>query len=137
MYLHVYFFVSHEEQEMKFKHEDLNKKWSNYNQTRLKGNKKLANKLLSIFIKSILIYDECIIEDFVYQICSAVLKDEIISNNGADVSNAKIRIQHPLFKEVILPVLIKEYKKNNPLYIRWIAQFEFFSIQITKLLIIS
>lgn len=111
---------------MKLENEYLNKQWSDYNQIRLSGNKKLANKLLDIFIESILLYDEYVIEDFVYKICSIVLENEIISNNGTKASNSQFRIQHPLFQKVILPTLIKKYKENDPLYIRWIAQFEQF-----------
>ncbi len=118
---------------MELKNQDLNEKWLKYNQIRLKGDKKSANKLLNDFIKSILQYDDLIIEDFVYQVCSEVLKDEIISNNGSEVSNAPVRIQHPLLKNVILPILIKKYKENNPLYIRWIAQFEQFFYSDNKI----
>lgn len=117
---------------MKLANEDLDKKWADYNKIRLTGNKKLANKSLDIFIKSILLYDKHVIEDFVYSICSTVLGDEIISNNGVNVSNAKFRIQHPLFQKVILPVLIRNYKANDPLYIRWIAQFEQFFYSDSK-----
>ncbi len=111
---------------MKLKNEILDKKWSDYHKMRLAGNKKTANKLLNDFIQSILGYDKVIIEDFVYQVCSIALKDKFISNNGTEVSNTPIRIQHQLFQKVILPILIQKYKEKDPLYIRWIAQFEQF-----------
>ncbi len=111
---------------MKIENEDLNQKWIEYNQERLVGCKKSANHLLNVFINSILTYEENVIEDFVYKICSIVLKDSILSNNGTEVSNAGIRIQHPLFQKVILSVLIKKYKENDALYIRWVGQLEQF-----------
>lgn len=112
--------------EMKIENEELNQKWIEYNKERLSGSKKSANHLLDIFIKSICAYEKDVIEDFVYEICSIVLKDNILFNNGTDVSNAKIRIQHPLFQRVILPILTKKYKENDALYIRWLGQFEQF-----------
>ncbi len=111
---------------MKIENTDLNQKWIAYNQERLAGNKKSANNLLDTFIKSILTYEEDVVEDFVYTMCSTVLKDDILSNNGTEVSNAEIRIQHPLFQKVILPVLVKKYKEKYALYIRWIGQLEQF-----------
>lgn len=111
---------------MNFKDENLNQKWTDYNQMRLAGNKKSANQLLNDFINSLLLQNEEVRESFVYEICNKVLKNNILDNNGTEVSEEEIRIQHPLFSKIIVPVLIKKHNENNPLYIRWIAQFEQF-----------
>lgn len=106
---------------------DLNAKWLDYNQTRLKGDKKTANKILNSFINDLLRENSDILEKFVYDICQLVLDiDETLSNNGTEISNAKNRIQHPIFKKVLIPILVQKYKENNALYIRWIGQLEQF-----------
>jgi hypothetical protein len=106
---------------------DLNIKWLNYNQTRLGGDKKAANKILNSFINEFLKENAETIESFVYEICKLTLDiDDILSNNGTDVSISINRIQHPLFKKILLPVLVKKYNENDALYIRWIGQFEQF-----------
>ncbi|WP_233885893.1 hypothetical protein [Tenacibaculum piscium] len=106
---------------------DLNTKWINYNQTRLKGDKKTSNKILNDFIIGLLKENEQTIESFVYGICKSTLDTEkILSNNGTDVSESEIRIQHNLFKKILLPILVKKYKENDALYIRWIGQLEQF-----------
>nr|WP_321230677.1 hypothetical protein [uncultured Psychroserpens sp.] len=105
----------------------LNAKWLNYNQTRLKGNKKTANKILNSFINDLLGESSDIIEKFAYNICQLALDaDETLSNNGTEVSNDKNRIQHPLFKKILLPVFVRKYKENEAIYIRWIGQLEQF-----------
>ena len=102
--------------------------WENYNQIRISGDKKTANKLLQQYIDLLKNENYSVREQFVDEICSAVLEteDSIIANNGTEVSEKKYRIQHPLFKEIILPVLIEKYKTDSAKYIRWIGQFEQF-----------
>lgn len=106
---------------------DLNTKWFNYNQTRLKGDKKTSNKILNEFIVGLLKENEQTIEYFVYDICESILATEkILSNNGTEVSESEIRIQHSLFKKILLPILVKKYNENDALYTRWIGQLEQF-----------
>ncbi len=98
-----------------------------YNQLRLKGDKKTANKILIEFINGLKNENQKTIESFVYSICKLVLdKAGQLSNNGTDVSNSNNRIQHPLFKEILIPVFIRKYKENEATYIRWIGQLEQF-----------
>lgn len=106
----------------------MNDIWNEYNHVRITGDKKKANKLLFDFIEYLKQQDKKDIHLFVDDICGQILDldHELLSNNGTDVSDKEIRIQHPLFKEVILPILKEEYKKNNPKYIKWIGQFEQF-----------
>ena len=113
---------------------DLNTKWLNYNQNRLSGDKKTANKILNSFINGLLQENSDIIERFVYNICQLTLDiDGNLSNNGTEVSISKNRIQYPLFKKILLPVFVKKYKENNPLYLRWIGQLEQFFYSEHKL----
>ena len=72
--------------------------------------------------------DERDIKIFVDNICSLILDadDKIIYNNGTEVSDKDIRIQHPLFKEIILPMLKDQYKKGSAKHIKWIGQLEQF-----------
>ena len=102
--------------------------WKNYNQTRISGDKKTANKLLQKYIDILKNENYSVREEFVDEICSAVLetKDNIIANNGTEVSDNEYRIQHPLFKEIILPILIVKYKMNSAQHIKWIGQLEQF-----------
>lgn len=115
------------------KNKNLQTLWQKYNQYRLNGNKKKANTLLLDFILQLKQQDKIIRKNFTSYICHKALNNQnIISNNGFDVSNQTIRIQHPLFKEIFLPIFIDEYKLNNPEYIKWIAQLEqFFYSDIT------
>lgn len=102
--------------------------WDKYNQVRVAGDKKTANKLLTDFIGSLKQQDEKDIELFVENICGLTFdtNDKIISTNGTEVSDSDIRIQHPLFKEIILPILKEQYKKGSAKHIKWIGQFEQF-----------
>ncbi|MDP8051405.1 hypothetical protein [Pasteurella atlantica] len=112
---------------MKLNNKNLNQKWLDYNNARLTGNRKKASALLNSFITTLLQNDEEVIENFVHQICSIVLKNNtFLSTNSIEVASAEVRIQHPLFQKVLIPVFIKKYKENDPLYIRWIAQMEQF-----------
>ena len=105
----------------------LNNLWSEYNAVRLSGNKKVANQLLNTFILNLKKQDEETINTFVTEICNHSLCDpRVMSNNGKEVSSSIVRIQHPLFKEVILPVLAQNFRSRSSQHIRWIAQFEQF-----------
>lgn len=96
-----------------FEDSELHKNWDSYNKTRLKGDKKTANKLLLIFIQFILKKDSKIREDFVFDICKITLDSGVLDNNDTKVGNAQIRIQHPLFKKIILPILTQKYKEKK------------------------
>lgn len=101
--------------------------WEKYNKTRLAGDKKTATKLLLNFIELLKQKDKKFIEDFADDLCEKSLDiDGILSNNGTEVSNNINRIQHPLFKEIILPVLAYQYLDSSPLHIKWIGQLEQF-----------
>lgn len=100
--------------------------WERYNEIRSSGDKKTANRVLDDFIPKIREEDYATRKDFVDEICEAFLDDEIAANNGEKVSAKKIRIQHPLFKEIVLPILIEEYKNKSAKHTRWIGQFEQF-----------
>jgi hypothetical protein len=102
--------------------------WDKYNQVRVAGDKKTANKLLVDCIGLLKQQDEKDINIFVDNICSLTLDldDKIIYNNGTEVSDKDIRIQHSLFKEIILPILKDQYKKDSAKHIKWIGQLEQF-----------
>lgn len=102
--------------------------WIKYNDARVAGDKKAANKLLADCIAFLKKQDSSTIESFVDEICGLTLDNDnqVISNNGTEVSDRAIRIQHPLFKEIILPVLANKYKSNSPRHIKWIGQLEQF-----------
>lgn len=98
-----------------------------YNEKRLAGDKKTANKLLREIINVLKQKDQEFITDFADDLCKRTLNlNEILANNGTDVSTNTDRIQHPLFKEIILPVLANRYLNDSPLHIKWIGQFEQF-----------
>lgn len=103
-------------------------KWIKYNELRIAGDKKSANQLLAEFIITLKQQDKSTIENFVDQICSLTLEidKQVLANNGTEVSNNSTRIQHPLFKEIILPVLTEKFLKNSPKHIKWIGQLEQF-----------
>jgi len=102
--------------------------WEKYNQIRISGDKKTATKILNDFIASVKQNDYNTIKDFVNQICEIVLENNnsIIFNNGTFASNQSVRIQHQLFTEIILPILIDEFKNNSAKHIKWIGQLEQF-----------
>jgi hypothetical protein len=116
-------------------HNKLTDIWEKYNQVRVAGDKKTANKLLVEYIDLLKQQDEKDIKIFVDNTCSLTLDldDKIIYNNGTEVSDKDIRIQHPLFKEIILPILIDQYKEDSAKHIRWIGQLEqfFYSDNVT------
>jgi hypothetical protein len=102
--------------------------WENYNRTRIAGDKKTANKLLQEYIGLLKSESSFSREEFDEKICNEILEADncIIDNNGTEVSDKEYRIQHPLFKEIILPVLIEKYKTNSARHIKWIGQLEQF-----------
>ncbi|MFM8373717.1 MAG: hypothetical protein ACKOCO_15145, partial [Bacteroidota bacterium] len=77
--------------------------WDKYNQVRVTGDKKSANKLLEDYIDLLKQQDEKDITTFVDNICSLTLdaNPKIIANNGNEVSDKGTRIQHPLFKQYL------------------------------------
>ena len=109
-------------------HEPLADRWHQYNQIRLSGDKKTANKHLLEFIQRLQQRPETEIRQFVDYVCGEVL-DAVeggSSNNGAAVSEAPVRIQHPLFRDIILPVLTEQYLRGSARHILWIGQLEQF-----------
>lgn len=99
--------------------------WKEYNNAKIRGMRKDANKLLAAFISWLKIQDKIIVDRFVYDICCINLNKDVRSNyTFSDILSEYLHIQHPLFKEIILPVLTKQYRNNNAEYIRWIGQFE-------------
>lgn len=101
--------------------------WKRYNEVRMAGDKMRANGLLQDIISYLKTQDKTFSTAFVDSLCKRVLPaTEILDNNGTAVSANPERIQHPLFKSIILPVLADGYLKGNALYIKWIAQFEQF-----------
>ena len=102
--------------------------WDRYNQTRLTGDKRTANKILGDYIILLKKQEEKEIEEFVDKICTLTLEidNKIISNNGTATAEKDTRIQHPLFKEIILPVLTRQYQKGSAKHIKWIGQLEQF-----------
>jgi len=109
-------------------HNKLTDIWDKYNQVRVAGDKKTANKLLADYIVLLKKQDEKTIKNFVDNICSSTLDtdNQVIANNGTEVSAKDTRIQHPLFKEIILPILKDRYKKGSSKHIKWIGQLEQF-----------
>ena len=109
-------------------HELLADRWHQYNQIRLSGDKKTANKRLLELIQWLKQRPETEIRAFVDDVCSQVLDavGEEVFNNGLAVSENKVRIQHPLFRDVILPVLTEQYLRGSARHIRWIGQLEQF-----------
>ena len=109
-------------------HEPLADRWRQYNQTRLSGDKKTANKHLVEFIQRLQQRPETEIRQFVDYVCGEVLDvvEGTVFNNGLAVSEAKVRIQHPLFRDVILPALMEQYLRGSARHILWIGQLEQF-----------
>ncbi len=106
----------------------LTETWNRYNQIRLSGDKKTANKLLITYIQLLKQQPASEIRRIVDDLCQQILdkSDGEISNNGYYVSEALVRIQHPLFKEIILPVLTEQYLCESARHIKWIGQLEQF-----------
>ena len=98
---------------------DLTKTWDNYNQVKNSGDRKLANKLLVDFISELKRQSISTTDNFVDKICELAF-----NSDTAKVASTDQNIQHPLFKEIILPRLIEQYKNNSPKHIKWIGQFE-------------
>lgn len=108
--------------------------WDQYNKTRLAGDKKKATKMLLNFIALLKEKDKGHIEDFANDLCKKALDiDGILPNNGVKVSNDIDRIQHPIFKEIVLPILVEQYLEDSPMHIKWIGQLEqfFYSDKVT------
>ncbi|RYF87728.1 MAG: hypothetical protein EOO03_10075 [Chitinophagaceae bacterium] len=102
--------------------------WNQYNSTRMAGDKKTANRLLPVFIKALQEENKDVIKTFVDDLCYKTLESDpvFLANNGTEVSNNEYRIQHPLFRAIILPVLAEQYLHNSALHIKWIGQLEQF-----------
>ncbi|PIE84434.1 MAG: hypothetical protein CSA07_01595 [Bacteroidia bacterium] len=100
--------------------------WQEYNRVRLAGSKKASNRLLLELIAGLRAEDEAHVEAFVHDLCSTLLASGFLANNGEEVSNAPLRLQHPLFREVVLPVLARKCQQKDALYLRWAAQLQQF-----------
>ncbi len=111
--------------------------WQEYHTVRLSGNKKKATKMLSHIIRYLNEKDYVYRKKLVKDICTRFFESAdspIPANNGYDISLNKNRIQHPLFREILVPVLIQEYLHKNALFTRWIGQFEQFFFSDKKLM---
>ncbi len=106
----------------------LNDIWNTYRQARNTGDKKKANQLLRNYIDVFKLQDPKDIKIFVDNICHSVWDNERMPglNHPSETPDNNNIIQHPLFKEIIVPDLIKEYNNNSALHMRWIGQFEQF-----------
>lgn len=63
--------------------------WDKYNDIRITGDKKTANKILTEFISSIKLEDYSFRKDFIDNICETFLENKIAYNNGTEVSAKK------------------------------------------------
>lgn len=106
-------------------HPELPTLWADYNKVRLSGDKKIANKKLAVFISLLKQENNDIITSFSDSICKEVLRQPaILATNGGAISEQPLRIQHPLFRDIIVAVLSDQYKQDSAVHIRWIGQFE-------------
>lgn len=113
---------------------DLQQIWNTYQSTRLLGMKKEANKLLRSFIKAIKLEEEKVTEQFVREICSTLLTSpQAPSRHSSEEHESSLRIQFPLFEQLILGELEKCYLTNDAEGIRWIAQLNQFFISRTSM----
>lgn len=113
---------------------DLQQIWANYQSTRLRGVKKEAGKLLQSFIKAIQLKEEKVTEQFVREICSTLLTSpQSPGRHSSEEHESSLKIQFPLFEQLILPELKKFYLANDAQGIRWIAQLNQFFISRTSL----
>lgn len=105
--------------------------WAKYNETRLRGLKKDANRMLPNVIDYFHELSRDTQESFVHETCAKLLEisdpssssDWMLANNGSVASEQAVRIQHQVFCAAILPILLDGFRKNDPHCIRWIAQF--------------
>lgn len=102
--------------------------WEHYNEIRQTGNRKQTNQALNEFIALLKQESEEEKHRFVDLLGNALLEKnpQIPSSNGAEISSQSLRIQPPLFKEIIVPVLIDGYRHNRAKQIKWIGQLEQF-----------
>ncbi|NBA88313.1 hypothetical protein GVN16_21250 [Emticicia sp. CRIBPO] len=109
-------------------HSQLTAIWNKYNQVRLTGDRKAANKILADYIDLLKQQNEKDIKIIVDNICSLALDGDkkITCSNEKEESDKDTRIQHPLFKEIILPILQDQYKRGSAEHIKWIGQMEQF-----------
>jgi hypothetical protein len=104
----------------------LNELWDSYNHARVSGDKKKSNDFLKKFIGDLKKQNETEINSFVDMLCESIFdKENPLDDNLSEVeSNKQFAIQYPLFKEIVVPVLVAQHKKSSAKHIRWIAQFE-------------
>lgn len=113
---------------------DLQQVWDKYQSTRLRGVKKEAGKLLQSFINAIQLKEEKVTEEFVREICSTLLSvSKSPSRHSSEEHESSLKIQFPLFEQLILGELKKFYLTNDAEGIRWIAQLNQFFISRTSL----
>lgn len=101
--------------------------WKNYHSVRLSGRKKLANLELENLIQNIKRLSKPLQEEVLLNLVGSILDNSgFIGNNGTMVSDNKVRIQHPFFKQILLPYLIENCKRNVATSFRWAAQLKQF-----------
>lgn len=95
-----------------FNDEKLNVLWNEYQDKKNLGLKKDANNLLNQFINQLKGKD--IIEEFARFILGKVYDE-----------NVEFDLQYPLLKQIIFPVLVKDYKEKRMPSIRWLWQVSY------------
>lgn len=113
--------------------------WERYNQVRIVGLKKQANKILDTFLECFKKQTHETQASFVDGICTELLdslpdsNDDLycghcfcLGHNGTYVSDSPTRIQFPLFRDAVLPELIRRYSIGDYRAIRWIGQMASF-----------
>jgi len=109
--------------------------WEQYNRVRVAGAKKQANQILDTFLKCFKDQTPEVKATFVEKVCSKLLdpitddttyNGHYLCTNGVQVSDLPIRIQFPLFRDAILPELIRRFNIHDARAIRWIGQLEQF-----------
>ena len=97
--------------------------WKHYNSVRLSGDKKGANSALKKFINTFNDLDSKTKEELILELVGEYFDSSgFLDNNGSWVSESPIRIQHQFFKEILLPYLIEQSKKQKPKAYKWAAQ---------------
>jgi len=101
--------------------------WKNYNAVRIKGDKKAANVELTNLINDFHQLPKDLQEITLITLVGSYIDDSgFIGNNGSIVSAEEVRIQHPLFKEILLPYITDLCKSENAIGYRWAAQLSQF-----------
>jgi hypothetical protein len=99
--------------EFDFKDENLDNLWVSY-QEKKSGLKKEANKLLNIIVGELEQKDDRLKIDFV-----KVLLGKIY------VEGIEFKLQYPLLKHIVFPVILDGFKKKNMPEVRWLYQIPY------------